>query len=252
MGDSGSDHGVDIVGLAQSLEARSDEVAVAMHELAHLLVSEESVDTTLERIAALAARTIDDCDAAGVTLFLDGKYMTAAHTDERTLAVDNGQYERDHGPCLQAMRDQQVLRCNVEEAEERWPDFVEDARANNVRSFLAAPLMLRGNSIGALNLYSSKPSGFTALDDVLVALFTGQAAVALANARVYADAMQLTDQLQEAISSRAVIDQAKGVLMAIRGFDADAAFNWLKQESQNRNVKLRDVAAEVVASTQQK
>lgn len=250
MGDTGDDHGVDIVGLAQSLEARSDEVALAMHELAHLLVSEESVDTTLERIATLAARTIDDCDAAGVTLVLDGKYVTAAHTDQRTLAVDNGQYQRDEGPCLQAMRDQSVLRCNVEEAEERWPDFVADARANDVRSFLAAPLMLRGESIGALNLYSSKPSGFTALDDVLVALFTGQAAVALANARMYADAVRLTDQLQEAIGSRAVIDQAKGVLMAREGYDADAAFGWLKRESQNRNVKLRELAAQIVASTQ--
>ena len=113
MGGTSGDHGVDIVALAQSLEARSDEVALAMHELAHLLVSEESVETTLERIAALAARTIDDCDAAGVTLYLDGKYVTAAHTDQRTLAVDNGQYERDEGPCLQAMRDQSVLRCNV-------------------------------------------------------------------------------------------------------------------------------------------
>ena len=250
MGESGGDHGVDIVGLAQSLEARSDEVAVAMHELAHLLVSEESVETTLERIAALAARTIDDCDAAGVTLYLDGKYVTAAHTDQRTLAVDNGQYERNDGPCLQSMRDQSVLRCNVEEAEERWPDFVADARANDVRSFLAAPLMLRGQSIGALNLYSSKPSGFTALDDVLVALFTGQAAVALANAHVYADAVRLTDQLQEAISSRSVIEQAKGVLMAREQIDADRAFAMLKRESQNRNVKLRDLAAMVVASTQ--
>jgi GAF domain-containing protein len=250
VGGNGEDHGVDIVALAQSLEARSDEVALAMHELAHLLVSEESVDTTLDRIAALAARTIDDCDAAGVTLFLDGKYVTAAHTDQRTLAVDNGQYERDEGPCLQAMRDQSVLRCNVEEAEQRWPGFVADARANDIRSFLAAPLMLRGESIGALNLYSSKPSGFTALDDVLVALFTGQAAVALANARMYADAVRLTDQLQEAIGSRAIIDQAKGVLMARDGFDADAAFGWLKRESQNRNVKLRELAAQVVASTQ--
>ena len=241
--------GVDIVALAQSLEARSDEVALAMHELAHLLVSEESVDTTLERVARLAARTIDDCDAAGVTLYVDGKYVTAAHTDERTLAVDNGQYVRDEGPCLQAMRDQAVLRFDVEEAEERWPGFVADARANDVRSFLAAPLMLRGESIGALNLYSSKPSGFTALDDVLVALFTGQAAIALANARMYADAVRLTNQLQEAIGSRSVIEQAKGVLMAREGIDADDAFALLRRESQNRNVKLRDLAADVVAST---
>src|SRR5947209_13884921 len=173
-GDPVTSTGIDVVALAQALEARSDEVALAMHELAHLLVAEESVDATLDRIAALAARTIDDCDAAGVTLYLDGRYVTAAHTDERTLAVDDGQYQRDQGPCLQAMRDQQVLRFDVEEAEDRWPEFVADARANNVRSFLAAPLMLQGDSIGALNLYSSKPSGFTALDDVLIALFTGQ------------------------------------------------------------------------------
>lgn len=248
--DDPAEHSVDIVALAQSLEARSDEVALAMHELAHLLVAEESLDTTLERIASLAARTIDDCDAAGVTLFLDGKYVTAAYTDQRTLAVDQGQYERDHGPCLQAMRDQAVLRFDVEEAEERWADFVADARANNVRSFLAAPLMLHGESIGALNLYSSKPSGFTALDDVLVALFTGQAAIALANARMYADAVRLTEQLQEAIGSRSVIEQAKGVLMAREGIDADAAFGRLKHDSQHRNVKLRDIAAQIVASTQ--
>ena len=250
----GADHvtstGIDVVALAQALEARSDEVALAMHELAHLLVSEESVDTTLERIATLAARTIDDCDAAGVTLYLDGKYVTAAHTDQRTLAVDDGQYQRDQGPCLQAMRDQQVLRFDVEEAEDRWPEFVADARANNVRSFLAAPLMLQGDSIGALNLYSSKPSGFTALDDVLIALFTGQASIAVANAKMYADAVQLTRQLQEAISSRSVIEQAKGVLMAREGVDADTAFDRLRRESQSRNVKLRLLAQEIVDATQ--
>ena len=237
---------MDVIGLAQALEARSDEVAMAMHELAHLLVSDESVETTLERIAALAARTIDDCDAAGVTLYVDGKYVTAAHTDERTLAVDNGQYERDEGPCLQAMRDQRVLRFDVDEAEERWPGFVADARANDVRSFLAAPLMLRGESIGALNLYSAKPSGFTALDDVLIALFTGQASIALANAKTYADAVQLTRQLEEAIGSRAVIEQAKGVLVARENIDPEEAFVRLKQESQNRNVKLRTLAADLV------
>jgi GAF domain-containing protein len=245
-----TDNGIDVVGIAQALESRTDEVALAMYELAHLLVSEENVETTLRRVADLAARTVDDCDAAGVTLYLDGKYVTAAHTDERTLAVDNGQYERDDGPCLQAMREQAVLRCDVEEAADRWPDFVRDAQANGVRSFLAAPLILRGESIGALNLYSSKPSGFSALDDVLVALFTGQASVALANAKVYTDAVQLTQQLEEAIGSRSIIEQAKGVLMAREGFDPDAAFHWLRRQSQDRNVKLRLVAQEVVASTQ--
>jgi GAF domain-containing protein len=241
---------VDVVALAEALEARSDEVALAMHELAHLLISEESVETTLARVARLAARTIDDCDAAGVTLVTPRGYITAANTDERTLAVDRGQYDRGDGPCLTAIAERQVLRFNVEEAEERWPSFVADARANDIRSFLAAPLMLHGEAIGALNLYSAKPSGFSALDDVLIALFTGQASVAVGNAKVYRDAVQLTEQLREAITSRAVIEQAKGVLMARDGLDADAAFERLRFDSQHRNVKLRQIAEEIVASTQ--
>jgi GAF domain-containing protein len=240
---------VDVISLSAALESRSDEVAMAMHELAHLLVSDEGVEQTLHRIADLATRVIDDCDAAGVTLHIDGRYATAAYTDERTLAVDKGQYELGEGPCLQAMRDQAVLRFDIVEAMERWPDFVEDARANDVRSFLAAPLMLKGDAIGALNLYSAKPNGFTALDDVLIALFTGQAAVAVANAKTYADAVTLTDQLREAISSRAVIEQAKGVLMAQEGADADQAFAILRESSQRRNVKLRLIAQEVVDGT---
>jgi GAF domain-containing protein len=240
---------IDVVALAEALETRSDEVTMAMHELAHLLVSEESVETTLRRVAELAAQVIDDCDAAGVTLVDNGGWVTAASTDDRTLAVDQGQYDHGHGPCLQAIADAELVRFDVDEAEERWPDFVRDARAHDVRSFLAAPLVLQGKPIGALNLYSAKPSGFTALDDVLIALFTGQASVAVGNAKVYSDAVRLTDQLQEAISSRSVIEQAKGVLMAREGLDADAAFDRLRQQSQTRNVKLRAIAQEVVDST---
>jgi GAF domain-containing protein len=249
----GNDHepAVDVVELAEALEARSDEVALAMHELAHLLVSEESVPATLQRVADLAARVIDDCDAAGVTLLAaNGSYETAAYTADRTLAVDEGQYARGRGPCLSAIAEKSVVRFDVEDAEERWPDFVRDARANDVRSFLAAPLLVNGSAIGALNLYSAKPSGFTALDDVLIALFTGQASVALANARLYTDAVRLTDQLQEAIASRSVIEQAKGVLMARLGIDDLTAFARLRHDSQHRNVKLRVVAQEVVDSTQ--
>ena len=242
---------VDVVELAEALETRSDDVALAMHELAHLLVSEENVPATLQRVADLAARVIDDCNAAGVTLLTsNGSYETAAYTADRTLAVDIGQYKRGKGPCLTAIAEKRVVRFDIEDAEARWPDFVADARANDVRSFLAAPLLVNGSAIGALNLYSSKPSGFTALDDVLIALFTGQASVAVANARVYSDAVRLTDQLRDAIASRSVIEQAKGVLMARQGVDAQTAFDHLRRDSQHRNVKLRLVAQEVVDSTQ--
>jgi putative methionine-R-sulfoxide reductase with GAF domain len=240
----------DVLAIADALEARSDDVALAMHELAQLLVAEEGVESTLQRISELAARVIPDCDAAGVTLYVDGKYVTAACTDQRTLEVDEGQYSRDEGPCLQAMRDKTVLRLDVAEANERWPEFLEDARRSDIHSFLAAPMLLKNEAIGSLNLYSSKASGFTELDDLLIALFTGQAAIAVANAKTYADAVELTRQLREAIDSRAVIEQAKGILMGREGIDAEAAFGRLRSWSQSRNIKLREIARQVVESTQ--
>jgi transcriptional regulator with GAF, ATPase, and Fis domain len=247
--EDGTTQSADVLAIADALEARSDDVALAIHELAQLLVAEEGIESTLQRISDLAARVIPDCDAAGVTLFVDGNYVTAACTDRRTLEVDEGQYSRGEGPCLQAMRDKAVLRLNVAETNDRWPEFLEDARRSDIHSFLAAPMLLKSEAIGALNLYSSKASGFTDLDDLLIALFTGQAAIAVANAKTYADAVELTRQLREAISSRAVIEQAKGVLMGRDGIDADAAFGRLRTWSQTRNVKLRDVAKELVDAT---
>lgn len=249
--DDGGSGSADVLAIADALEARSDDVALAVTELAQLLVAEEGVENTLQRIADLAARVIPDCDAAGVTLYVEGKYVTAAYTDGRTLEVDEGQYSRDEGPCLQSMRDRAVMRVDVDEAGDRWPEFLDDARRSGIHSFLAAPMLLKNQAIGSLNLYSAQANGFTELDDVLVALFTSQASIAVANAKTYADAVELTRQLKEAIASRAVIEQAKGVLMAREVIDADAAFNRLRSWSQSRNVKLRDIAKEVVDSAVQ-
>jgi GAF domain-containing protein len=237
---------IDAAALSDVLETNGDDVAAALHELSHLLVSEESVQTTLQRVVDLAAQTIEGCDAAGVTLDDRKGYLTAAYTDERTLAVDRGQYELDEGPCLQAMRDMAIMRVTVDEAEDRWPEFSAGARANDICSFLAAPLVVRGDAIGALNLYSRSGDGFGVVDDVLIALYGAQAAIALANATTYDGARRLSEQLQEAINSRAVIEQAKGVLMHEHRFNADEAFQLLRRRSTTTNTKLRNVAQQIV------
>src|SRR5947208_5730953 len=103
--EDGTTQSADVVRLADQLEARSDEVSLAMQELSQLLVAEEGVESTLQRVCDLATRVIQGCDSAGVTLHVEGKYVTAACTDSRTLEVDEGQYSRDEGPCLQAMRE---------------------------------------------------------------------------------------------------------------------------------------------------
>lgn len=234
--------------LVERTDEHPDELAAALVELSGLLLDEEPLPEVLQRVVELAVAAVPGCTGAGVTLVEDGRPSTAAHTDEQVLAVDRHQYDVDDGPCLDAIRNRVVHRVDCEEADQRWPDFAERARSLGVRSFLAAPLVAGERAVGSLNLYSAHPHGFDALDDVLVQLFCGQASVAVANARLYGRAVALNEQLQQALEGRAVIEQAKGVLMARHGVDADGAFEQLRSWSQQRNHKLRDVAAEVVGS----
>jgi GAF domain-containing protein len=140
-----------------------------------------------------------------------------------------------------------VVCVDVSEAAERYPAFAEEAAELGIHSFLAAPLIAGEGALGSLNLYSRSVAGFDALDETLVALFVGQASVAVANARVYAATRRLSEQLADAMASRAVIEQAKGVLIARQGGDEDTAFARLRERSQRSNIKLHEVARQIVA-----
>jgi len=235
-------------GLDDASEATpEDALEAALAELAGLLLAEEGLDATLQRVADLALRVVPGCSAAGVTLLDAGRWSTAAYTASWLLEVDRGQYDAGDGPCLTAIRQRRVVHAPLAELQAQWPAFVAAALAQGVGSVLAAPLQPGDGIIGGLNLYSSSPDGFSSLDENLMALFTGQASVSLANAAVYRSALRLTGQLQEALASRAVIEQAKGALMVTRGLDEDAAFAVLREDSQRTNRKLRDVARAVLA-----
>ena len=232
--------------LAEAVVERADDVATVLSEMAELL-GEDDVESALQTVVALAARTVPDCDAAGVTLLDErGHPSTAACTDETTLEVDQAQYAEGDGPCLEAARTVTIQRVLVEEAEARWPAFAHASQQVGIKSFLAAPLVVAGEGIGALNLYSASAHGFGALDEAFVALFTGQVSAAVVSIQRYDRCRRLADNLKIALDSRAVIEQAKGVLMTTRGLDDQAAFDWLREQSQVRNVKLRRVAEELV------
>lgn len=236
--------------LAQQVEERSDDLALAMSELAGVLLSDEGVDQTLQRVVDLAVRTIPGCTAAGVTLLADGRPQTAASTSDAVLEIDRRQYAAGDGPCLDALRHRVINRASAELARRRWPRFASGAEALGIRSFLAAPLITSDRPLGSLNLYSAEVEGFEALDDALIALFCGQASVALANAQVYTRAVALNHQLRAAMDSRAAIEQAKGMLMERHGVGPAEAFALLRERSQHSNRKLREVAEDVVARTE--
>ena len=139
-----------------------------------------------------------------------------------------------------------MVREKISENADRWPEFSTVAAKAGVHSVLAVPLVAGNEPIGALNLYSKTPGGYDEADEETAVLFSEQAAVACANAEVYWRTYSLTEHLREALESRDVIGQAKGILMARRNCTADAAFEALRQASQHRNIKLRDIAEQVV------
>jgi GAF domain-containing protein len=139
-----------------------------------------------------------------------------------------------------------VVREKISENADRWPEFSTAAATAGVQSVLAVPLVANSQPLGALNLYSKSPGGYDEAAEETARLFSEQAAVACANAEVYWRTHNLTEHLREALESRDVIGQAKGILMARRNCTPDAAFEALRQASQYRNVKLRDIAEQVV------
>lgn len=226
---------------------RYEELVGALTALALTLTEDESVRDTLHSILALALRAVPACHAASVTVLDDkGHPSTFVATDEHTYELDRRQYALQDGPCLDAARRQQVNKWSLSEAEQKWPEFTDLAKELGLRSYLAAGLGLEGRRLGALNLSSHDTDGFDRMDQALVALLTTPAAAAIVIASRYSQARELAAQLEQALQSRAVIDQAIGIMMAESRCGASRAFELLSRASNNRNMKLRDLAAEIV------
>jgi GAF domain-containing protein len=222
-----------------------DGLESAVRMLSRLLLAEETLEATLTRVASLACRTLPGCDMASLTMVRDGRPSASIQTDPDAAELDAAQYAADSGPCLEAYRTGRVVRVDIA-ADSRWPHFRAAAIALGVVGALAVPLMVKEGPIGALNLYSRTASGFSEADEETALLFSEQAAVACANSEVYWRTYSLTEHLREALESRDLIGQAKGILMARRGCTPDEAFEAMRQVSQRRNVKVRQIAEGVV------
>ena len=218
----------------------------AVRTLSRLLLAEETLETTFGRVASLACRTLPPCDLASVTMINDGQASTPVQTHPLADDLDSAQYRSQRGPCLEAYSIRQVVRGTVPESAPRWPEFMAAAAKAGIRSVLAVPLVASDRPLGALNLYSRTAESYSEADEETAVLFSEQAAVACANAEVYWRTYNLTEHLREALESRDVIGQAKGILMARRGCTPDAAFEALRTASQHRNIKLREIAEQVV------
>jgi transcriptional regulator with GAF, ATPase, and Fis domain len=208
------------------------------------VVFEERLDANLQQVADVAVRTVQGCDMAGVTLIRRGRPVTAVFTDPEAPEIDTAQYETGEGPCLEAFHRSEILKIADTRSETRWPAFARIAAEHGVLSTLSLPLAVGDDAIGALNLYSRELDQFA--DDSTAQVFGLQAAVVLANAQAFVASHQLSKELERALESRAVIEQAKGIIIATRRCSADEAFEVLRTQSQYENRKLREVARDVV------
>ena len=218
----------------------------AFAELGRIRLADVDIDTLLDKIAQLAKRTIPGASEVSVTLLRGSHPQTAAFTGELALSLDEKQYERGYGPCMDAAETNTSLMVPATGTEQRWPGWAETAAKAGAHSSLSVGLPVHEQVTGALNIYAVTPDAF---DDDAIAIaqtFAGFAAVALANAHLYESQATLAGHMQKAMESRAVIEQAKGIIMADRRCTADQAFAILAKLSQDTNRKLRDVATALV------
>jgi GAF domain-containing protein len=233
------------VGMVREAGGHLPEDFKGLHEA---LVSTDSVEQFLHEMAVLAARLVGGGLSCGMTMRSAGRPVTVACSDPVAAQVDAVQYELGNGPCLHAMRDGHVVRIEDTTDKSRWPEFERRAASHGIRSCLALPLRSQGRRVGALNLYARDASAFGAAEARRAADFAENASGALTLAIRLASYAALVEQLRSSLTSRTVIDQALGIVMAREGCTQDRAFAILRSASQNSNVKLRDIASAVVTS----
>jgi GAF domain-containing protein len=218
-------------------------------DLGRVVFADRALDEVLTEIVRIAARGIPGADASSITLIRGDRPFTAAYSDDLALAADELQYEEDAGPCVDAGRGGVVLRVDDMRTESRWPRYVARVVPQGVLSSLSIPLPFQGASIGALNNYARTTSAFASDGSLAAGLEVAEVvAVAVANATAHAELGEQARNMRLAMESRAVIEQAKGVLMAQRRIGPDQAFEVLRDASQRYNRKLRDIAQGIVAS----
>ena len=215
-------------------------------ELATVVLVGRDLADVLDEITKVARRAMPGTEAASITLVRGDEAFTAAYDGQMALDADELQYERGYGPCMDAARAGQVFLIDDMRTEQRWPDYARHASAHGVGSSLSFPLPFQGATIGALDTYAGRPHAFGEADVVLGEEVASWLALAVSNAEAAARTEEDLAHMRKAMLSRAVIEQAKGILMERHKVTDDQAFTILARASQQSNVKLRDVAADLV------
>jgi GAF domain-containing protein len=215
-------------------------------QLARIVLGAQPLTPTLQRIAGIALQVIPELVDVSITLIEDGGPRTVVFTGPLAMELDERQYSDGYGPCTDAAVTGGTIIVDTTSAHSSYPGFARAAARRGI-STLSVGLPIPQRTAGALKMYSGADRAIS--DDSIAAAetFAGYAAVAVA--ALYHAAAETALHMSTALQSRAVIEQAKGIIMGRERCTADEAFHLLARTSQHRNQKLRDIAAAIVAST---
>jgi hypothetical protein len=227
-----------------------DAVAVqpALDELGRLSVADHSLGSLLRRVSELAAGVLPGEPVLSVTVVAADRPATVAATGDLAEDLDRTQYRLGSGPCLAAATTGRTAEIVDTRSPSAWPEFAAQAAAAGCDSVLSFPLPAREKVSAALNVYARQ---FSAADEGVrqeLSRFADRAVVPVSNMYLYARAVERAEHLAAALDSRAVIDQAKGVLMERFKLTPDQAFQALTRVSMETNTKVRDIAERFVAT----
>lgn len=217
--------------------------------LQELVLQSADVEEFLHQLARMSARnlsTTGDVVLCGITLLRHRKAATVASSSPEAQAMDEIQYAMGDGPCMTASREQTVVHIPDLESHTLWPQYVKTVLGHGVRSILAVPFRLDGDTRAALNFYSHRPGRFDQQAVELAHDFVNQTSTALQLAVRFAHHSEAAANLRAALESRTSIDVAVGIIMAQNRCSQDEAFQILKSASNARNIKLQEVASAMV------
>lgn len=226
----------------------TDELSAVFARMSGLLLSEETVETSLGLLSSLARETVPGTSGAGVSILDERRRRSAGSTDARVRQADSLQYELDEGPCLAATAGRELVRIDDLAEDRRWPRWADAVKPLGLRAAMSAPMVAGDGSLGAVKVYADQPGTFDDHSEQLLTLFAAQASILVANVQAHDRAKRLSEGMREAFRGRDAVSVAKGVLMGRNSVDADTAFAMLVARSDQDGVPLVRAAQAIVDS----
>lgn len=223
-----------------------DPLQVGLAGLARLLTGYLPLPDTLVHIAEFAVRAIPGADGAGLTMLEAHRPQTVVASAQFVQQVDALQYGLGEGPCLLAVETRSTQTSGSLGGDARWPRFGPRVGRLGVHSVVSLPMLLPDRVVGALNVYAHAKNAFGPESVRIGELFAVPAAVSVSNALILSQSQRLSEQLQQALTNRPVIDQALGILMSRTGVGPQEAFDRLRVMSQSQHVKVAEISRRLV------